>query len=436
MKTIILFLLISTYCFSSTITVTNPGNGNDIRANIVTAISSAVDGDIISIPTGSFVVTPPTISTTKKISFVGTDSSSTILIRSEATADGDLLNVPIITIDGSGWSLAQSGARVQGIRFKSKIPSIDDAGADGKSLALDQGVRIINVSGFQIKLCAFWYFGNGAIRVDHRDYFARGLIHKCGFYFNAKGASGLGYGYGVVLYGENLQWIPSVNASGNNFIFIEDNIFSWHSHAIAAGGCALYVSRYNKIYNNVISENVSKHAIDGHGWQGGSLGGENYFSTRMMISYMDTVVNDIFFDRTAYISNGSTLLNRPMERAILTRGGEAIIHNVYVKGYRFAVSVSTDGGAANYPYPFGAGFSSGSSYPSTHTGMGSSLGNGDFFSWNISYSVYDGSNGDGTAFWNYKTSDFTVDRDYHHSTNSTKTKPNYTDYTYPLPGYQ
>lgn len=435
MRTIILFLLISTYCFSSTITVTNPGNGNDIRANLVSAISTAVDGDIVSVPTGSFVCTPPTITVTKKISIVGTDSTNTIIIRSEATADGDLLNVPIITIDGSAWSLAQSGARVQGIRFKSKIPSADDAGADGKSLALDQGIRVINVSGFKITLCAFWYFGNGAVRVDHRDYFARGLINKCGFYLNAKGASGLGYGYGVVMYGENLQWLTYVDPSSVNKIFIEDNVFTWHSHAIAAGGCAMYVSRYNKIYKNVISENVSKHAIDGHGWQGGSLGGENYFSTRIMISYMDTVINDIFFDRTAYVSNGSTLLNRPMERAILSRGGEAIVHNVYVRGYRFAVSISTDGPADNYPYEFGAGYASGLTYPSTHTGMGASQGYGDGFFWNISYSVYDGSNGDGTSFWNYKTSDFTENRDYHQSTNSTKTKPNYVDYTYPLPGY-
>lgn len=432
-KLIFLFLLFVNYSFATVITVTNPGAGADIRANLVTAIGSAVDGDIISFGTMSVTCTPPTITTTKKISFVGTDTTNTIIVRPESSSDASLLNQPIITIDGSGWGLGPSGVRVTGIKFKSQIPSADDAGADGGSLALDQAVRVIKVTDFEIYNCSFWYFGNGAIRVDTYDYFARGLIYNNGFYLNAKGASGLGYGYGVVMYGENLQWIANVNASGNNFIFIEDNIFSWHSHAIAAGGCAKYVSRYNHFYKNVISENVSKHAIDGHGWQGGSLGGENYFSTRLMISYMDTLINDIFFDRTAYVSNGTTLLNRPMERAILSRGGQAIVHNDYIIGYRFAVSISTDGGAANYPYPFGAGYQSASSYPSTHTGSSYSKGAGDVFFWNISYSVYDGSNGDGTSFWNYKTSDFLNDRDYHESTDATDVMPGYSDYTYPHP---
>lgn len=438
MKKITLFLiLICQQSFATIITVTNPGNGNDIRANLVTAITAAVDGDTVVIPTCSVTVTPPTISITKKIKLFGTDTSNTILYRSEATSDGSLLNVPIITFDGSAWSLANSGVKVQGIKFRSKQPSAFDNGSDGLSLALDQGLKFINVPFFEVKECSFWYFGNGGTMVYHRDYYARGLIHKSNYYFNAKGLTGLGYGYGVVVYGENEQWIPYVNPSSGNFIFIEDNIFSWHSHAIAAGGCALYVSRYNKIYNNLISANVSKHAIDGHGQQGngGALGSDNYFSTRLFISYMDTVINDKFFDRTTYVSNGTQPLSKPMERAILTRGGECIIHDVYVRGYRFAVSVSLDGGAWSYPYLFGAGYRSGLTYPSTHTGSSFSHGAGDVFFWNISYALFDGSDGDGTYFWNYKTSDFLVNRDYHSSTNASEIKSNYTDYPYPYPSY-
>lgn len=435
-KTLFIFLLFANYSFASVINVTNPGNGNDIRANLVTAYNSAVDGDIITIPTGSFIITPPTVTITKKVSVVGTDSTNTILIRSSATSDASLSNVAMITFNGSTWSLSPSGVRVQGIRFKSKVPSVNDAGSDGLSLAADQGLTFINVSGFEVKLCSFWYFGNGGIRVQHRDYFARGLIHKCGFYLNAKGLTGLGLGYGIAILGENLQWIPYINASGGNFIFIEDNIFRWHSHAIAAGGCGLYVSRYNKFYKNVISGNVSKHAIDGHGWQGGSLGGENYFSTRMMITYMDTVINDIFFDRTTYVSNGTQSLDKPMERAILTRGGEAIMHHDYIRGYRLATTISEDGSADPYPYDFGAGYNSGLTYPSTHTSnlagttASNSQGNGDVWIYNISYSIFDGSDGDGVSFYNYQPSDFLVDRDYHQAA-----KPNYTDFPYPHPNY-
>lgn len=427
-KLIFLFLLIAKYSFATVIVVTNPGAGADVRANLVTAIGSAVDGDIISFGTMSVTCTPPTITTTKKISFVGTDTTNTIIIRPESSSDASLLNQPIITIDGSGWGLAPSGVRVTGIKFKSQVPSADDTGADGGSLALDQAVSIIKVTDFEIYNCSFWWFGNGAIRVDHYDYFARGLIYNNGFRYNAKGASGLGYGYGVVLYGENLQWISKVDASGNNFVFIEDNYFNFHSHAIAAGGCAKYVSRYNYILNNIVSENVSKHAIDGHGWQGGSLGGENYFSTRMLISYVDTIRYTLFFDRTPLVNNGTRSEDDVMERAILTRGGEAIIHNDYVNGSRFGFGISSDGGADGYPYNFGAGYQSGLTYPSTHTGTTNSKADGDVFIYSNTYVVFDGSDGDGTSFWNYRTSDFTANRDYH-----LVAKPGYVDYTYPHP---
>lgn len=430
-KLFFLFILVAQQSFATTHTVTITGGDN--RTNITNAISGLVDFDTLYFPACSAYVAHPTITITVKIKIIGVDTSNTILYRSSSSTDGNLLNVPFFTFDGSSWNLAPSGVKVQGIKFKSKEPSIDDAGADGKSIALDQALRFDYVSSFEVKDCSFWWLGNGAVYVNHRDYFARGLIHNSGFIWNAKGASGLGYGYGVVIYGENNQWIPYINNTDGNSIVIEDCVFKFHSHSIAAGGCANYTSRYNDFWNSIISENESKHALDAHGQQGngGDLGSDNYFSTRIMISHNDSVRNTLFFDRTAYISNGSTTLSRPMERLLLSRGGELIVHDNYFYGGRFACSISYDGSAWAYPYLFGQGYASGLTYPSTHTGTSPSQSYGDTFIWNISYSVYDGSNGDGTMFYNYKTSDFLNNRDYHQSTNSSAAKINYTDIPYP-----
>ncbi|MHB9140223.1 MAG: hypothetical protein ACYC4Q_12535, partial [Victivallaceae bacterium] len=43
--------------YADTHNVANPGNGNDIRANLVNAISVASAGDVVQLPAGSFKLT-------------------------------------------------------------------------------------------------------------------------------------------------------------------------------------------------------------------------------------------------------------------------------------------------------------------------------------------------------------------------------------------
>ncbi len=433
-KLFFFFFLFAQQCFATSHTITSPGNGNDIKANTITALSGLVDFDTLLVPICSCWVSHPAIDINIKIKILAIgDTSNTILYRNTTSSDANLLNEPFFKFNGSSWNMAPSGVQVKGIKFKSKEPSADDAGADGKSLALDQALQFDYVPWPEVTNCSFWWFGNGAIYINHRDYFAAQLIHNNYFINNAKGLTGLGYGYGVVVYGENNQWMTYVNHTDGNMVFIENNVFKMQSHAIAAGGCAKYESRYNKIYNNIIADNTSKHAIDGHGQQGngGSLGSQNYFSTRLMISYYDTVINTLFFDRTAYVSNGTQSVTKPMERLVMSRGAEMIAHNTYLYGGRFGFAIGSDGGAWPYPYLFGQGYGSGLTYPSTHTGTSVSQGENDCFVWNNVYSIYDGSDGDGTGFYNYETSNFTVDRDYHYSTNGTAAKTNYDDLIYP-----
>jgi hypothetical protein len=308
--------------------------------------------------------------------------------------------------------------------LRSQWPSISLG--DGGSLASDIGIKFTNCVDFKVHNCRFMNFGNGAIDVRHRDYLARGLIYSNQFYHNAKGYDGLGLGYGVVIYAENLKWITNVKFGGPGFIFIEDNTFDYHRHSIAAGGCALYVARYNTITNNIINDNVSTQALDAHGARGNAYGSANYFATRAVELYNNTITNTTFLSGTTI--NGSTYEDSLIERAIYIRGGEAIIHDNTIIGYRFGGGLTEEGDlywGSSYPLKYASGYISGLIYGSSHTGTDLQKGDGDFWYYSNTFSTY---NGNCATFHNYKTANFTVDRDYH-----LVAKPNYTTYTYPHP---
>lgn len=318
-----------------------------------------------------------------------------------------------------------SNISVAGITFKSKIPSASKN--DGGSLADDVGINIINCVDFVIAHCRFEYFGNAAVSITHTDTLARGLICKNEFYHNAKGYDGLGLGYGVVVYGANKKWITDPKFGTANFIFIEDNSFDYHRHAIAAGGCALYVARYNTITNNIISGNSSTHAIDAHEARGGSLRSGNYFSTRAIEVYNNTIINTTFHDGTPIVKGQK--VDKLIERAIIIRGGEAVIYNNTIKGYRFGGGINIDDlpwGSA-YPIPYSAGYLSGKTLGSNHSGTNSTQSAGDVFYWGNKFTPYDNSK-DSKDFYNYDPQYFIQGRDYH-----LVPKPGYTPYTYPHP---
>jgi len=405
----------------------------DNKTNVNNALSGLTDRDTITFPACSVYISHPRITINIKIKILGLDSSNTILYRNTSSSDANLLNEPFFEFVGTSWNYAPSGVQVKGIKFMSKVPSVDDAGADGKSIALDQALKFTNVSGFEVTQCAFWYFGNGAIYINHRDFFARGLIQKNGFVWNAKGATGLGYGYGVVIYGENLQWMAYKNHTDGNMIYIDGNNYKYQSHAIAAGGCAVYESRYNMIRENIISANPSKHAIDGHGQEGegGALGSQNYYSTRLMVSYYDSIINTKFFDRSAYVSNGTHSVDEPMERLYMSRGAPIRAHHLYLYGGRFGFGIGVDGDPHAYPYWLSMGYASGLTYPSTHSGTTVSQREDDSAIWSNTYVVFDGSDGDGTGFHNYETGIYTSGRDYLYSTNGSAAPDNWVDLPYP-----
>ena len=108
-----------------TIKITSPGNNNDIQPLIQKAVDSAINGDIIELPEGQFIVNK-SITVKKFVSIKGQGKDKTILYRSESTPDNTLSN-------DSSWrgiiryvtnSLISSGVIISDLTVRSKKPSL------------------------------------------------------------------------------------------------------------------------------------------------------------------------------------------------------------------------------------------------------------------------------------------------------------------------
>lgn len=420
--------------FAKIIQVASPGNDNDIQPAIQAAVDQAVDGDVIQLPEGIFVVNKSVV-VTKFVSIMGKGLSKTILYRSESVADNTL------SYDAAWNGMfrfdinqnVSSNILVADICFRSKIPSV--VNGDGKSRAADIGVKFVRCLDFVVTRCRFEYFGNGAVSVYHDDNIVGGLIYKNEFYHNTKGYDALGLGYGVVIYGSNYEWVADPKFGTSNFIFIEDNLFDYHRHSIAAGGAALYVFRYNTVLNNVAGNTA--HAIDMHEARLGGPGTENNYSTRATEIYNNRIVNTTYKDGISAVPAGTPIqpggnIDWLTESCIRPRGGEALVHHNYIQGYRFGVGIITGlnniGTPGVYPWPYQTGYNSGVQYGSSHTGVEENRGAGDVFMWDDTFHFHAPGQWYNTYFYNYSPTYIAAERDYHFYA-----KANYTPYTYPHP---
>lgn len=424
----IIFLLFNLNSFSRSLYVVNPGEDKDIQPNVQLVINSAVNGDSVILPNGKFIVNK-SIVITKFISLISLRNGryGTTLYRSENISDSQIESWgPIVKYNIN--SVINSKIVVSGIFFRSKYPSSVDT--DSLSKAADIGIQMIKCVGFTIKNCNFKYFGNGAVSVLHDDSIAYGLIKQNSFIHNCKGRTALGLGYGVVIYGSNKKWIKNPGFGSSNFIFIEDNIFDYHRHSIAAGGCALYVFRNNTVINNVAGNTA--HAIDAH--EARLDGGLNHYSTRAIEVYNNTIINNTFKDGTTNCPDGTTLISgKPatwlVECAIRPRGGEAVVHDNYIEGYRFGVGPVVDPAKGLYPVPYQIGYWSGDSFGSSHFGDSDGKESGDLYVWQDNYLAYN-STSQCVYFYNYSPNYLVKDRDFH-----LYKKPGYLPFTYPHPGF-
>lgn len=415
--------------------ISGVAQNQDIQPAIQAAHDGGSNGDEIILPDGDYTMLNKA-TLTKFISIKGAGKDSTILYRPETLSDATVASQREM-IHYNISSRTPSNINVRGIGFKSKLPSINN-GADGLSLALDSAIRFTECIDWVVTGCDFKYFGNGAIDVHHYDDVARGLIYDNSFYWNAKGAGAQGFGYGIVIYGQNDQWLYDVGYGSDNFVFIENNTFDVHRHAIACGGSALYVARYNTITNNVIGANSSTcHAIDAHGAGSTSPTSDNRFSTRGREVYNNTITNTIQWNVVPMagipITSGVDV-DLIVERAIHTRGGEGLIYSNTIYGYRFGIAVSTSdtessGYGNTYPIFQCPGYFSDLDFGANHTGTDGIHGKGDLFEWNNTFWSIPVTDGSLSKFWNYSTSFLTQNRDYHLDT----AKPDYIAFTYPHP---
>jgi hypothetical protein len=404
------------------ISVGNPGQHEDIQPGIEKALLQAANGDELLLPEGEFEF-KKSVTITRLVSLRGAGMNKTVLYRPETIPDSVLSQSNADSFFIFDLSQANpSNIHISDMTLRSKNPRRNEEA--GGSMAPDFGIRMICCLDFVITRCHFENFGKAAISVQHEDSLARGVISRNEFYNNVKGPDGLGLGYGVLIYGKNNKWIYRVNFGSDNFIFVEDNHFRYQRHAIAAAGCGLYVFRYNKVEENRIGAK-SGQAIDAH--EGREIPGPNYFSTRAMEIYNNTVINTTFKDGSPIVAGSSA--KRLVENAILIRGGEALIHDNSIAGYRFATGIINFvvKGPQKYPIQSQIGYLSGLQYGETHSGTDSLKGNGDLFIWNNQFTRYSGSDSS-SAFYNYQPDYFKENRDYHFCP-----KPGYKTFPYPHP---
>lgn len=463
----------------ATYVVTDPGVGNDIFDNLMAAVDScAATGDSIIIPSA---MRPNTgqVTTTKRFNifplipatcFWGGFSNdysiespltlinTAIWYRPESMSDSTLS-----TGGGSGTPMAffkfndlaaspqtlltTDGIKVSDIEFRSKIPSINGYPAnggsstapDGLSLASDYALLFNKSVDFQVTRCTFKYFGYAAIEYKHWDSVARGVIYKCHFEQNAKGADGLGLGYGIVVYGQNLTWSTNPQYGSNNFLFVENCTGNLHRHFISGGGNARYVIRHCYIQDNIVTYFRSCQAIDAHGRRAGSVGNSNYFGTHTVEAYNNKIINQYRYDGThsgaKVLIGGTTDEDDLIESAIRLKECFHLSYGNIIKGYRFGhgvqvetVNVYADGNTG-YPqkYTFGQ--------PSAITG-GTSNPNGDLgdsYIWGNDVHIL---NGNCSATYNYTPSIFVSGRDFQlipYGYSNADSAGTGTSYTYPHP---
>lgn len=397
--------------------VQNPGTDRDIRPNLATAVSKAVNGDMIILPEGKFSYNG-SLTINKLVSLKGAGKSKTILYRPESTPERDLLFKSMINYEV--WSDVPSNVVISDFTLKGKMPSIKDG--DGKSTVRDIGLAIHGVVDFVVSRCRFENFGECGIQVVHKNQLASGLIFNCDFYRNCKGENGQGTGYGIHVRGNSSDWVKSPMFGTKNFIFIEDNTFEYHRHSIASDGGALYVARYNTILNNLISHAIDMHGID-----------DLPISTRATEIYNNTIeARYQRYNHSARLVGAQSESNIP-DFAIGIRGGESLVYNNTVTNYNHvAVMMMEQTYTGKYPEFTQIGYASGSSYGSNHKGTNATYGNGDCYFWNNKWNNLNPGNGYADIY--YESDGLSPknmileNRDWHRVA-----KPGYTSYTYPHP---
>ena len=225
-------------------------------ADVQSAITTAVAGDTVHLPSCTYTNWGTQVTITKRIILEGNGLANTSLTRTTGGA----------TIMFHLNGVTDFEMREMTVRGQS-IPDVQDFN--------DTGLWIDNSTNFNIHHMAFARFARN-IEIHGDPTVHGGVIHHSDFRENF--VPSLGLGYGVVVYGNGTYPALALGTATN--VFIEDNTFSLMKTAVEGNNGARFVFRYNAITNP--RENaaaISAHGYDGGGWPRGTRQYEVYNNT-------------------------------------------------------------------------------------------------------------------------------------------------------------
>lgn len=483
MKKLFLFLILIAFQLNATTVyrLTNCVNNVNIRYKIQAAVDASTgttptNKDLVIVPDGDFVLDSNVAITNKFIDFKGSGSGFSKLHRREGVLKAVMESAAWKQMFLFTYTATTTACNIifSGIDLIGQRPSLSTFILDGGSDAADIGIKLSGAYQFRITDCMIANFGEAGADIIHDDVLISGLFDNIRFYNNNKTSTALGLGYGAEMYGANLQWIADPGLGTGNRIYFENCRTSRARHALATGGCANYTARWCDFYN--CSSQQGTRTLDGHEARGDN-NGVNTFGVRSVEVYHNNLIN-LFNPKGTLISSGKSL-DTLAEVAIAIKGGDVIIHDNYISGYRFPQAVgvtsvnltftmtaqpygqsgvgtftaspmTTKHSAAwtttvtpsQYPFSGQNGYQSGRDFgPTDFTQPTCDLlahTDGDCFVYNERFWTFTGSDGSvSNATYNYGLNStnsngigFLVpERDFHEG----HAKPNYSDYTYPNP---
>jgi hypothetical protein len=409
------------------IPVVSPGEGADIQPLLAHAIAEAAPGDTVVLPSGSFRLEGGLRvrgGDVKRLTLRGQGKNRTRLYKSGRSAESRFM------ISFEGGSDPDEVIQVFGITFEgAPARALDENGQHE-----DIGLRLIRCIGFTIHNCRFTSFGHAAVQIRHAPDAADGLLYNNEFtgnhhadprpdpVENRNRVSSLGYGVEVradLTDGMNSddQWVREPNPGGQGFIFIEDNYFTGHRHAVAAGEGGLYVFR-----NNLVDRNLTAHAVDAHG----AGAHANSLSTRFYEVYRNHLISASSRDAGA---GGFEAPNF----AMAFRGGEGVIFSNTGVGFPAGVRLAVEVPSSDYPVPYQIGWESATNHTPNpdpdHRGIEpSELVRGDVFLWDNHFEANDGHPVNELHIGSGDVHLLVANRDYHRLP-----RPGYEPFTYPHP---
>jgi hypothetical protein len=276
------------------------------QADLVAALQRAGSSSIVVVPAGRYPISGTVDIPGDDVLLVGAGAGP-------LAGDGD---------DGEGTTVflragedaahAQPMVRARG-RLRVEVSGIRFAGvAAPGSRSRDVGVLLEDCPDFRVDHCAFDHLGFAGVRVNGAS---RGVVDHSTFRDEYKAAIATD-GYGVAVYGAGaLLGVPFGDDSAT---FIEDSRFARCRHAVSSNQAARYVFRHNLVRDGVVA-----HAVDAHGTEYGSAVGTEW------IDVHDNTLEQDHHEPPFY--DGF---------AVRIRGGQGLVHDNVVRGYRSGVELT------------------------------------------------------------------------------------------------